>query len=254
MQLSNIIKHIRQEYMSGVERTKDRVRSTGEVFTPSSLVMKYVNWLDETYPDAFNDINNTFGDNSCGDAQFLGEILIRKLEKVSIDDIITDEQFKDALSSIHGIDFQISNIDKARERLLCNREEKVFKDIVEKNIVCTDALRSHYRFDGTPCDVVETKEEKSARIKKERDTVKKQKEREKLAKKKQRETDRAKSKAKKEREKLKKQAKAAAEKLNKALQREREKAERLAKKEEARIEREKSKSKLTILDPDLFEF
>ena len=133
--VSNIIKHIRQEYMSGVERTKDRVRSTGEVFTPSSLVMKYVNWLDETYPDAFNDINNTFGDNSCGDAQFLGEILIRKLEKVSIDDIITDEQFKDALSSIHGIDFQISNIDKARERLLCNREEKVFKDIVEQNIV-----------------------------------------------------------------------------------------------------------------------
>jgi len=147
MQLSNIIKHVRREYMSGVERTKERVRSTGEVFTPSSLVMKYVNWLDETYPDAFKDITNTFADNSCGDAQFLGEILIRKLEKIAIDDIVTDDQFKDALSSIHGIDFQISNIDKARERLLCNREESIFKDIVEQNIVYGDGLdKRNYKF------------------------------------------------------------------------------------------------------------
>ena len=147
MQLSNIIKHIRQEYMSGVERSKERVRSTGEVFTPSTLVMKYVNWLDETYPDAFSDIKNNFGDNSVGDAQFLGEVLIRKLEKVAINDIITDEQFKDALSSIHGIDFQISNIDKARRRLLCGRTEKVFTDIVEQNLVYGDGLdNKNYKF------------------------------------------------------------------------------------------------------------
>lgn len=147
MLLSNIIKHIRREYMSGVDRNKERVRSTGEVFTPSSLVMKYVNWLDETYPDAFNDIKNTFGDNSCGDAQFLGEVLIRKLEKVAVNDVVTDEQFKDALSSIHGIDFQISNIYIARERLLCNREERIFKDIVEQNIVYGDGLnKKNYKF------------------------------------------------------------------------------------------------------------
>ena len=45
-----------------------------------------------------------------------------------------------------------------------------------------------------------------------------------------------------------------AEKLSKALQREREKSERLAKKEELRFKREQSKFKLTILNPDLFEF
>ena len=171
MQLSNIIKHVRREYMSGVERTKERVRSTGEVFTPSALVMKYVNWLDETYPEAFNDINNTFGDNSCGDAQFLGEVLIRKLEKVAIDDIVTDDQFKDALSSIHGIDFQISNIDKARERLLCNREEKVFKNIVEQNIVYGDGLdKKNYRF--RPMTKTRRNKEEAARKKAERDKSK----------------------------------------------------------------------------------
>jgi hypothetical protein len=133
--------------MSGVERDKDRVRSTGEVFTPTSLVMEYVNWLDKTYPDAFADINNTFGDNSCGDAQFLGEILIKKLEKVAVNDYVTDEQFKDALSSIHGIDFQISNVDRARLRLLCGRTESKFVNIVEQNIIYGDGLnKKNYKF------------------------------------------------------------------------------------------------------------
>lgn len=148
MQLSNIINHIRNVgYMSGVERGKDRVRSTGEVFTPTSLVMEYVNWLDKTYPDAFADINNTFGDNSCGDAQFLGEILIKKLEKVAVNDYVTDKQFKDALSSIHGIDFQISNVDRARLRLLCGKTESEFVNIAEQNIVCGDGLnKKNYKF------------------------------------------------------------------------------------------------------------
>jgi hypothetical protein len=29
-------------------------------------------------------------------------------------------------------------------------------DILDKNIVCADALTYHYRFDGTPSDVTET--------------------------------------------------------------------------------------------------
>ena len=83
MYISSIIKHIRdREYMSGTDRDKSRIRSTGEVFTPTELVLKYINWLDETDANAF-DIDSTFADNSCGDGQFLGEILIRKLEKVS---------------------------------------------------------------------------------------------------------------------------------------------------------------------------
>lgn len=175
MKLSDIINHIRHRgYMSGVERDKDRVRSTGEVFTPTSLVMKYVNWLDEIYPDAFSDIKNTFGDNSVGDAQFLGEILIRKLEKVSADGSITDEQFKDALSSIHGIDFQISNIDIARDRLLCGRREKVFVDIVEQNLVYGDGLaKKNYKF--KPMTDSRRKKEEAARKRNQKEELARQK-------------------------------------------------------------------------------
>lgn len=163
MQLSDIINHIRHvKYMSGVERDRGRVRSTGEVFTPTSLVMEYVEWLDKTYPDAFSDIDATFGDNSCGDAQFLGEILIKKLEKVAVNDEITDKQFSDALSAIHGIDYQISNVDRARMRLLCNRSEKVFKDIVEQNIVYGDGLsKENYKF--CPMTKIRRREEEEAR-------------------------------------------------------------------------------------------
>jgi hypothetical protein len=39
------------------------------------------------------------------------------------------------------------NVDLCRERLLCGRED--LRHIVEKNIVCADGLRYHYRFDNT---------------------------------------------------------------------------------------------------------
>ena len=243
--INQIIKHIRdREYMSGVERDAARIKSTGEIFTPTNRVQKELIKIEKIRPDIFIDVSNTFIDPGCGDGQFLGEVLIRKMENGST--------FEQALSTTYGVDLMIDNVDLCRERLLCGSKDPELLAIVKNNIVCEDALAYHYRFDGTPCDVVETKEEKSARIKKERDTVKKQKEQEKLAKKKQQEKDRAKAKAKKEREQLEKQAKIQAEKLSKALQREREKSERLAKKEELRFKREQSK--LTILNPDLFEF
>ena len=198
--LSEVIDHIRDRtYMGGVERDQLRVKATGEVFTPTELVREMLKKLPI---DQFTDPSKTFLDNSCGDGQFLGEVLIRKMENGST--------FEQALSTTYGVDLMQDNVDLCRERLLCGSTDPELIAIVENNIVCADALKYHYRFDGTPCDVVETKEEKVVRIKKEQEAVKKQKER--------------------------------------------KKSERLAKKEELRFKREQSKSKLTILNPDLFEF
>jgi hypothetical protein len=55
--------------------------------------------------------------------------------------------FEQALSTIFGTDLMIDNVDQCRERLLCGQEH--LRHIVEKNIVCADALRYHYRFDGS---------------------------------------------------------------------------------------------------------
>jgi hypothetical protein len=135
--LDTVKDHIRnRSYMSGVEREYARVKSTGEVFTPTPTVQHI---LSNIPIRQFTDPKKTFLDNSCGDGQFLGEILICKMENGST--------FEQALSTIFGTDLMIDNVDQCRERLLCGQEH--LRHIVEKNIVCADALRYHYRFDGS---------------------------------------------------------------------------------------------------------
>ena len=58
--------------------------------------------------------------------------------------------FEQALSTIYGVDLMQDNVGLCRNRLLCGQEH--LRPIVERNIVCADALKYHYRFDGTPCD------------------------------------------------------------------------------------------------------
>ena len=138
MILETVKKHLRnREYMSGIDRDKLRVKATAEVFTPTALVQKCLDDLpDQT---VFSNPNKTFLDNSCGDGQFLSEVLIRKLEN-NID-------FETALSTIYGVDLMPDNVELCRERLLCGRDD--LRHVVKQNIVCADALTYHYRFDGT---------------------------------------------------------------------------------------------------------
>jgi hypothetical protein len=122
--------------MSGVEREQIRIKATGEVFTPTLLVQKMLDKIDQ---DLFKDNTKTFLDNSCGDGQFLGEVLIRKMENGST--------FEQALSTIYGVEMQEDNVKLCQDRLLSGRED--LRHIVEKNIVCADALKYHHRFDGS---------------------------------------------------------------------------------------------------------
>lgn len=133
--LEEVIDHIRNRtYMGGVERDQLRVKATGEVFTPTGLVREM---LQQISFDQFRDPAKTFLDNSCGDGQFLGEVLIRKMENGST--------FEQALSTTYGVDLMQDNVEQCRTRLLCGQSH--LRPIVEQNIVCADALRYHYRFD-----------------------------------------------------------------------------------------------------------
>ena len=132
--MNQIVDHIRDRaYMSGVQRTQARVKATGEVFTPTPLVQEILDRLDSSL---FQDPSKTFLDPSCGDGQFLGEVLIRKMEHGST--------FEQALQTIYGVDLMQDNVDQCRERLLCGRGD--LRHIVEKNIVCADALTYDYAF------------------------------------------------------------------------------------------------------------
>ncbi len=134
--LEKYIKHLRdREYMSGVDRERNRVKSTGEVFTPTPLVQEI---LQQLPPESFTDPTKTFLDPSCGDGQFLSEVVIMKMEN--------GQSLETALSNTYGVDLMQDNVDLCRDRLLCGHEE--LRYIVEKNIVCHDALTYDFSFGG----------------------------------------------------------------------------------------------------------
>ena len=136
-ELKRYIAHMRdREYMSGIERERNRIKATGEVFTPTALVQEVLDQLD---PEQFKDATKAFLDPSCGDGQFLSEVLIRKLEN--------GHDFETAIATVYGVDLMQDNVELCRERLLCGRED--LRHIVEQNIVCADGLKYHYRFDGS---------------------------------------------------------------------------------------------------------
>jgi type I restriction-modification system DNA methylase subunit len=143
--LSKLHKHLfDREYMSGVERERNRVKATGEVFTPTPLVEEILDKIDQSL---FSDPTKTFLDPSCGDGQFLASVLYRKLEN--------GIEFEQALSTVYGVDLMQDNVDLCRDRLLCGRED--LRHIVEKNIVCHDGLTYDYSFNGTNKTEAETR-------------------------------------------------------------------------------------------------
>jgi len=143
--------------MGGVERDQLRVKATGEVFTPTELVREI---LEQIPIEQFQDPSKTFLDNSCGDGQFLGEVLIRKMENGST--------FEQALSTIYGVDLMIDNVDLCRQRLLCGRED--LRHIVERNIYQADGLKFSYEFKP----MSETRRKREANLRKKAAKVKKQ--------------------------------------------------------------------------------
>jgi hypothetical protein len=133
--VDEVIKHSRdREYMSGVDRDNSRIKATSEVFTPTPLVQHMLTTFIKD-----SDIQDSFLDPSCGDGQILSEILIAKMN--------AGMDFESALSTIYGVDLMPDNVKLCQDRLLCGQED--FRHIVERNIVCADGLRYHYRFDGS---------------------------------------------------------------------------------------------------------
>jgi hypothetical protein len=142
--INEYIEHSRNHsYMSGIQRDKLRVKETAEVFTPTPLVQEMLDKLEESNLELFQNSNKTFLDPSCGDGQFLSEVVIRKMERSGC----TLEQ---ALSTTYGVELMEDNVKLCKERLGGPNPTQEILDILNTNIVCADALTYHYRFDGTP--------------------------------------------------------------------------------------------------------
>ena len=93
-------------YMSRIDRDKQRIQSTAEIFTPTDLVIEMLNNIDINRLDA----GKTILDPACGDGQFLTAI---KWVKVYIHQM-TEEA---ALQDIYGVDIMRDNVDLCKKRL-----------------------------------------------------------------------------------------------------------------------------------------
>lgn len=117
-------------------RSKERIKETGEVFTPPELVEEILNELP---PEIWTDPAKTFLEPSCGNGNFLVALKARLLE-AGHDEL-------QILERLYGVDIMADNIAETKDRL---DPAHKYRDILDKNIVCADGLRYHYRFDGTP--------------------------------------------------------------------------------------------------------
>ena len=139
--ISTYIELVRnREYMSGVDRDRLRVKQTAEVFTPTPLVQEMLDKLEESDPTLFSDPTKTFLDNSCGDGQFLSEVVIRKMERSGC-------SLEQALKTTYGVDLMEDNVNECRKRLAGPEPTPEILEIVNKNIVCHDALTYDYSFE-----------------------------------------------------------------------------------------------------------
>ncbi len=144
--ISSYINHSRNHsYMSGIERDKLRIKQTAEIFTKTELVQKMLDDFEKLYPTAFSDSSKTFIDNSCGDGQILSEVVIRKMERSNC-------TLEKALSTTYGVEIMEDNVKLCKERLAGPNPTQEILDILDKNIVCHDALTYDYSF-GEPVGI-----------------------------------------------------------------------------------------------------
>ena len=94
------------DYMGEISREKYRVKQTGEVFTPTELVIEIVQQLDINLFAA----GKTVIDPACGDGQFLIVALGIKMYHFGM-------CREDALKDIYGVDIMRDNVDLCKRRL-----------------------------------------------------------------------------------------------------------------------------------------
>lgn len=130
-----------EQHIHGFDRDADRIKSSGEVFTPGELVNEI---LEKLPKELFTDPKKTFLDPACGSGQFLVYVVYWK--------IFYGSTPTEALKTTYGVDIMEDNVRHCRERLLAIADDfddeifgiaaarKKYGKIVDHNIVCANAL------------------------------------------------------------------------------------------------------------------
>jgi hypothetical protein len=122
-----------------IQRSDERVKETGEVFTPAALVQEV---LDTIEPDAWSDPTRTWLEPSCGDGNFLKAIhdrLMIGLSPWEPDSVKLHAHIIENM--LFGVDLMSDNVEACILRLDATG--------LNHNIVCADALTYDYAFGKT---------------------------------------------------------------------------------------------------------
>ena len=93
-------------YMSGVDRESDRVKATGEVYTPTDLVIEMLQTMNiEDFAPG-----KTTLDPACGDGQLLVPVKWLKVFHYNMSE-------EDAVKDLYGVDIMRDNVDLCKRRL-----------------------------------------------------------------------------------------------------------------------------------------
>lgn len=101
-----------------MNKSQQRIKQTGEIFTPAPLVREILNKLP---PEVWIDPSKTFLDPACGNGQFLIQVLKKKL--VNFTDLqnmeVEQQEFliNQLIQSIYGVDIMADNVADTIARL-----------------------------------------------------------------------------------------------------------------------------------------
>lgn len=117
-------------------KSRDRVRSYGEVFTPRHMVDRMLDLVSEDLEEAPDFVDKTFLEPAAGDGNFLVAILERKLRAIEkhFPAELWPRESLYALASIYGIELLEDNHKDARAAML-------------------DKFLDFHRRHGTPCSI-----------------------------------------------------------------------------------------------------
>ena len=116
-------------------RTKERVKQTGEVFTPPGLVAEM---LAKLPPEVWEE-NKTFCDPAAGDGNFVITVLAWKLA--------AGHNPTEALKSIYAVELMKDNAKKMHDRIYALvGKTKEHRKIVSENIVWANSLQYDMEF------------------------------------------------------------------------------------------------------------
>lgn len=124
-------------------KSKQRVKDFAEVFTPDFIVRDMCDLIPD---EIWGNIESTFLEPSCGNGNFIVEILERKYLRCK-----TPKDGLKALASVVGIDIQADNCAECRGRVLEQYIEHfptanniaiaLAYKILQNNIICGDSLK-----------------------------------------------------------------------------------------------------------------